>query len=84
MFVGGAGLRRIGLLCTQSLRDLLAFMPKEKGIRLVSLQYGVDDEELAKEHGKSIKLETIKDLDQVNDLEGVACTYKFLRPGYFG
>ena len=54
------------------LEDLLAFMPKEKGIRLVSLQYGVDDEELAKEHGNSIKLETIKDLDQVNDLEGVA------------
>tara|TARA_B100001741_G_C16150191_1_gene413139 strand:- start:33 stop:509 length:477 start_codon:yes stop_codon:yes gene_type:complete len=54
------------------LDDLLEFLPNDKNLRLVSLQYGHNDERISEENGEKAKLETIPDLDQVEDLEGVA------------
>tara|TARA_B100000405_G_scaffold286688_1_gene234190 strand:+ start:868 stop:2907 length:2040 start_codon:yes stop_codon:yes gene_type:complete len=54
------------------LSDLLEFLPNDKNLRLISLQYGRNDRELAAKSKNTAKLETIPDLDQVEDLEGVA------------
>ena len=54
------------------LSDLLEFLPNDDKLRLVSLQYGPNDNETPEENRERAKLETIPDLDQVEDLEGVA------------
>ena len=54
------------------LGDLLEFLPNDKNLRLVSLQYGQKDKETEAESRNAARLETIPDLDQVEDLEGVA------------
>ena len=51
---------------------MLEFLPNDKNLRLISLQYGRNDRELAAKSKNTAKLETIPDLDQVEDLEGVA------------
>lgn len=54
------------------LSDLLEFLPNEDKLRLVSLQYGPNDNETPEENRARARLETIPDLDQVEDLDGVA------------
>ena len=54
------------------LSDLLEFLPNGKKLRLVSLQYGPNDNETPEENRERARLETISDLDQVEDLDGVA------------
>ena len=54
------------------LGDLLECLPDDKNLRLISLQYGQNDWETSAESGNIARLETIPDLDQVEDLEGVA------------
>ena len=52
--------------------DLLEFLPNDKNLRLISLQYGQNCREISSETRDTDRLETIPDLDQVEDLEGVA------------
>ena len=52
--------------------DLLEFLPNDKNLRLISLQYGQNCKEISLETRDIDRLETIPDLDQVEDLEGVA------------
>ena len=47
-------------------------MPNDKNLRLISLQYGQNCKEISLETRDIDRLETIPDLDQVEDLEGVA------------
>ena len=54
------------------LGDLLEFLPNDKNLRLISLQYGPNDSPHPAESRSLARLETIPDLDQVDDLEGVA------------
>ena len=54
------------------LGDLLEFLPNDKKLRLISLQYGPNDSPHPAESRSLARLETIPDLDQVDDLEGVA------------
>ncbi len=54
------------------LSDILEFLPDDDKLRLVSLQYGPNDNETPEENRERAKLETIPELDQVEDLEGVA------------
>ena len=54
------------------LGDLLEFLPNDKDLRLISLQYGPNDSPPPVESRNLARLETMPDLDQVEDLEGVA------------
>ena len=54
------------------LGDLLEFLPNDKNLRLISLQYGPNDSPPPAESRSLARLETMPDLDQVEDLEGVA------------
>ena len=54
------------------LGDLLEFLPNDENLRLINLQYGQNDKKTIAECRDAARLETIPDLDQVEDLEGVA------------
>ena len=54
------------------LGDLLEFLPNDENLRLVSLQYGQKDNKTEAESRNAARLETMPNLDQVEDLEGVA------------
>ena len=54
------------------LGDLLEFLPNDENLRLISLQYGQNDRPPPAESRNLARLETMPDLDQVEDLEGVA------------